>query len=617
MPLKKIVFKPGVNQENTRYTNEGGWYSCDKIRFRQGTPEKMGGWEQISVNTFLGTCRSLWPWMTIDAIKYVGVGTNLKYYLMNGGSYYDITPVRGTTSLTNPFTTLATSTTVTVTAASHGALTGDFVSFTTSTSVGGITISGEYQITVVNSGSYTIVSSVAAISTATGGGSVTATYQIHVGNAIQSPARGFGSGPWGSGKWGTGVPTIAPIRIWDAQNFGGDLIYGPQGDALYYWDSTVVNASTTPGIALRDKGADPAIPLMHNAFLISDASRFVIAFGVNDYGSIVQDPMLIRWSDQENSVLWTPAATNQAGSIRLSHGSKIVTAVQVRQEILVFTDVSLYSMQYIGPPAVWQTQLLSDNISIVSSRAAIAVAGVTYWMGDDKFYMYDGRTQTMTCDLRQLIFQDFNNDQVSQVFATSVEKFNEVWWFYCSQNSTTPDRYVIYNYIEKAWYYGTMTRTAWMDASIVTNYPLAATMQKLMYQELGYDDVSTGVPVPIQSYITSSEFDINDGHDFGFVWRVIPDITFRGSTVAYPKATFTLLPLQNSGSGYNNPQSVAGSSSGAVVRSASVPVEQFTGQVNIRVRGRQMSLKVESNDLGVSWQLGAPRLDIRPDGRKS
>jgi hypothetical protein len=617
MPLKKIVFKPGVNQENTRYTNEGGWYSCDKIRFRQGTPEKMGGWEQISTNTFLGTCRSLWPWMTLDGIKYVGLGTNLKYYLMNGGSYYDITPIRGTSTLTNPFTTTAGSTTVLVANVGHGAVTGDFVSFTSS-SVDGITIVGSYQITRINDDSYTIMVQFPASTSTTGGGTVTASYQIHIGSAIQSPSRGYGSGPWGSGKWGTGTPTTSPIRIWNAQNFGEDLIYGYVGGSLYYWVASGSNATTTPGVLLSSRpGADSSVPLMQNMLLVSDASRFVIAFGTNDYGGIVQDPMLIRWSDQENSVLWTPAATNQAGSIRLSHGSKIVTAVQVRQEILVFTDVSLYSMQYLGPPAVWGSQLLSDNISIASSRAVVAVAGVTYWMGDDKFYMYDGRTQTMPCDLRQLVFQDFNSDQVGQVFATSVEKFNEVWWFYCSQNSNTNDRYVIYNYLEKVWYYGTMSRTSWLDASIVTNYPISASNQRLLYQEIGYDDISTGIPVPIQAYITSSEFDIDDGHDFGFVWRVIPDITFRGSTSGQPKVLFTLLPLQNSGSGYNSPQSVAGSSSGSVVRGATVPIEQFTGQVNIRVRGRQMSLKVESNDLGVSWQLGAPRLDIRPDGRKS
>lgn len=617
MPLKKILFKPGVNQENTRYTTEGGWYSCDKIRFRQGTPEKIGGWEQVSSYTYQGVCRSLWPWMTLSAIKYVGVGTNLKYYLMRGGAFYDITPIRSQSTLTNPFTTTANDSRILVTHASHGARTGDFVTFSGATAVGGVaaaTLNQNYEITVVSANTYYITAP-GATSTATGGGTVTAKYQIHIGNAVQQPSRGWGSGLWGSGYWGVGTSTITQLRVWNAQNFGEDLIYGPQGGPLYYWSAAGTDA--TPGVPLTSLNGASDVPLMQNAVLVSDSSRIVICFGVNDYGSATQDPMLIRWSAQEDVTNWTPAATNQAGSIRLSHGSKIINAVQVRQEILVFTDISLYSLQYLGAPEVWGTQLLSDNISIVSDRAAIAVAGITYWMGDDKFYMYDGRVQTMVCDLRQLVFQDFNSDQIDQIFANSLERFNEVWWFYCSQDSTIIDRYVIYNYVEKAWYYGNMSRTAWIDASIISNNPIAASDYRLLYHEVGYDDVASGSPVPIQSYITSAEFDIDDGHNFGFVWRVLPDITFRGSTTENPRATLTLLPLQNAGSGYNNPQSVAGQSSGVIVRSATLPVEKFTGQLNTRVRGRQMSLKLESNDLGVAWQLGSPRLDIKSDGRKS
>ena len=351
--------------------------------------------------------------------------------------------------------------------------------------------------------------------------------------------------------------------------------------------------------------------------LISDASRFVLAFGTNDYGSLIQDPLLIRWSDQESAITWTPAATNQAGSIRLSHGSAIIAAVQVRQEILVFTDTSLYSLQYLGAPAVWGSQLLADNISILSDRAAVTAAGVTYWMGDDKFYMYDGRTQTLQCDIRQYIFQNFNNDQTQQVFASTVEKFDEIWWFYCSQSSSDIDRYAVYNYIEKAWTYGTLARSAWIDGSVISHNPISAGESKLIYQEYGVDSNMTGTPEAIEAYITSAEFDIEDGNSMGFVWRVLPDITFRGSTATSPRAILTLLPLQNSGSGYNDPASVAGSDNGTITRITTVPVEEFTGQVNIRVRGRQMALKIASTDVGVAWQLGAPRLDIRPDGRKS
>lgn len=621
MPLKKILFKPGVNQENTRYTNEGGWYSCDKIRFRQGMPEKIGGWAQISPNTFLGTCRSLWPWRTLANTTLIGNGTNLKYYLTFDAAYYDITPIRTTVTLgANPFATSypTNTTTVTVTHTAHGCITGDFVTFSGATAVGGIsavTLNQEYQVTVLGANTYTITVATGATSAATGGGSaVSAAYQINTGSAIAIPVTGYGAGSWGEGTWGTGQVTTKLLRIWNNQNFGENLIFGPQGGALYIWKASYTIFGR--GTLLSAEAGASDVPLMHNLLLVSDTSRFVLAFGVNDYGSVIQNPMLIRWSDQENAINWTPSATNQAGSLTLSHGSIILAAFQIRQEIFVLTDTSAYSLQYLGAPAVWGSQPLSDNISVVSASSLVFASGVAYWMGFDKFYYYDGRVQSMPCDLRQYVFEDFNAAQAQQVFATTVEKFTEVWWFYCSANSNDIDRYVVYNYIEKIWYYGTMSRTAMVDSSIASNYPIAAAGQRLVYQEYGLDDNLTGTPVGINAYITSSEFDIEDGHNFGFVWRVLPDITFRGSTTENPQATLTLLPLQNSGSGYNNPQSVAGSSSGAVIRSAVVPVEKFTGQVNIRIRGRQMSLKVESANLGVQWQLGAPRIDIRPDGRR-
>jgi hypothetical protein len=358
------------------------------------------------------------------------------------------------------------------------------------------------------------------------------------------------------------------------------------------------------------------VPLYQNFLLVSDASRFVIVFGTNEIGDTILDPMLIRWSDQEDPVQWTPAITNQAGSVRLSHGSRIVTALQSRQEILVYTDASLYSLQYLGPPFVWSSQLLADNISIVGPNSAAIASGVTYWMGVDKFYKYDGRVQTLRCDLREYIFSDINQAQYEQVFASTNEGFNEVWFFYCSQNSNTIDKYVVYNYVEDIWYYGYMARTAWLDSGL-RNYPIAATYNRnVVNHEQGVDDNATGTTLPIEAYITSSEFDIGDGHNFGFVWRILPDITFRGSTATNPQATMYLKPLRNSGSGYNDPESVAGSNSGAVTRTAVIPVEQFTGQINTRVRGRQMAFKIDSTALGVTWQLGAPRMDIRPDGRR-
>jgi len=613
MPLKKIQLKPGLWREGTRYTGEGSWYDCDKIRFRSGTPEKIGGWDQVSnVSTFEGTARSLWPWASL-----LGVGTNEKFYIMYGSSYFDITPIRSTVTLTNPFTTSSGLPTVTVADVAHGAITGDWVTFSGATAVGGLTLNGEYQITVIDVDSYTITAGSNASSTATGGGTVTAAYQVNSGPAIQTPLSGWGAGPWGAGAWGIGSTSLESLRVWNQQNFGEDLIFGPKDGPMYYWDNSLGLSSR--GVNLTSLTGASDVPTVQRLIMVSDASRFVLAFGCNDYGSADQNLMLIRWSDQESAVSWTPAATNQAGSLTLSHGSEIVGVAQVRQEILVWTDISLYSLQYLGPPIVWGSQILADNVSLISDRAMTTAAGVTYWMGEEKFYVYDGRVQTLPCDLRQYVFSDFNLNQAEQVFASTVERFNEVWWFYCSadNNTASPDRYVVYNYLEKIWYYGTMDRTAWIDASIISDYPIAAYDNQLLYQESGVDDNSTGTAAAIEAYITSSEFDIDDGHNFAFVWRVLPDITFRGSTANNPSATLTLLPLQNSGSGYNNPASLGGSDNGSITRTAVVPVEQFTGQVNIRVRGRQMSMKIASDGVGVAWQLGSPRIDLRPDGRKS
>ena len=615
MPLKKLQLKSGVNREGTRYSTEGGWFSCDKIRFRQGTPEKIGGWQRISSETYNGVCRALWQWATLGGVPYLGVGTNTKYYIAYGGAYYDITPVVSTVTLTNPFTTVNGSTTVTVTDVAHGATTGTFVTFSGATAVGGLTLNGEYQITVTTADEYTITAASNASSSATGGGTVTAAYQVSAGTEIAVALSGWGAGPWGLGAWGIGSPGAASIRIWNHQNFGQDLIYGPKGGAMYYWDATT--GLTSRGVALNSLPGATDVPTVQTLFMVSDASRFTIAFGCNDYGSSDIDPMLIRWSDQESAVNWTPAATNQAGSLRLSHGSKIDATLQTRQEILVWTDTSVYGLQYLGPPVVWGSQLLADNVSIVSDRAVALAAGVAYWMGEDKFYTYDGRVNTLSCDLRQYIFSDINLDQYSQVCAGTNEQFNEVWWFYCSASSTAIDRYVVYNYLEKVWYYGNLGRTAWTDIGVTSNFPIAATyVNNLVQHETGNDDNATASTLPIEAYITSSEFDIDDGDRFGFVWRVLPDVTFRGSSTASPSATMTLLPLQNSGSGYNSPASLGGSDNGVVTRTATVPIEAFTGQVNIRVRGRQMSIKMASDGLGVQWQMGAPRLDIRPDGRR-
>jgi hypothetical protein len=629
--------------------------------------------------------------------------------------------------------------------------------------------SGGTAISTVGSGQTGIHTATAKASstTAAGGGTVYAVYQVQTGVAAASPQSGWGAGFWGSGPWGIGISSTEAIRIWNQTNWGQDLIYGPRGDELYYWNATIgytppaatitiatpavvstslnlpnktaimfetdgalptgltvgtlyytsyltattfyltttaspvtrtmtavcsgsgantLNVTAVDGILVAGmtvfyggglttnlgilsltgtgtggtgtysvsagaavasstmsaltmvntsgsqsgaqrlsvrgvplsslSGADGYTPLYQNTFTVSDASRFVLVFGTNDYDNTTLDPMLIRWSDQESLTTWYPAITNQAGSARLSHGSRIVTTLQSRQEIVVWTDSSLYSLQYLGPPYVWGTQLLADNISISSPNAAAMASGVIYWMGVDKFYKYDGRVQTLRCDLRQHIFSDLNKDQYAQVFSGTNEGFNEVWWFYCSTGSTVVDKYAIYNYGEDIWYYGNMNRTAWLDSGL-RDYPIAATyLSNIVNHESGVDDSVTATPAPIVATITSAEFDLDDGHNFMFMYRVLPDITFRGSTAAAPSARMYMQPLKNSGSGYTTPPSVGGENNRAITRTAILPVEEFTGQIFTRVRARQMSIKVESTDLGVTWQLGAPRLDLRADGRR-
>ena len=632
MPLQKILFKPGVNRENTRYTTEGGWYECDKIRFRQGNPEKIGGWTRFSPNTYLGVCRSLWNWTSLGGANIVGVGTNLKFYVCQAQQYFDITPLEpgAPVVLNGPFAAVTTppfSATITVTDAAHGRITGDFVTFA-NVAVGGLggniteaVLEQEYQITVTSANTYTFTATDPitglpvtsnASDTGNGGATVDAYYQINTGPAAQIPQLGWGSGGWGSGVWGTSANDPIPLRLWNQYNYGEDLLFGPRGGGLYYWDYSA--GTGTRGFNITTVG-DADTPIVQNYFTVSDTSRFVIVFGTNDYGSVVLDPMLIRWSDQEAFATWTPAATNQAGSVRLSHGSEIITAIQTRQEIVVFTDSAVYSLQYLGPPIVWGSQLLGDNISIISPNSVALASGVLFWMGVDKFYKYDGRVQTLNCNLRRYIFNDFNFDQNLQVFAGTNEGFNEVWWFYCSANSTVVDKYVIYNYLEDTWYYGTLGRTAWLDSGLL-DFPIAATyLNNIVQHEDGIDDNSTAVPAPIEAYISSSEFDIGDGHNFGFVWRILPDLTFSNSTLSstnqQPQVTMTLYGLYNSGSG-----SIDNASQAVIKGTNYVITEEFSGQIYTRVRGRQMIFRIGSTQLGTTWQLGAPRMDIRQDGRR-
>ena len=659
MPLQKLQFRPGVNREGTTLANEGGWFECDKIRFRSGFPEKLGGWVKDTgtaeatlkppSGSYWGVCRSMWNWNSLSGNNFLALGTNLKYYIQNGngGQFYDITPIRDTaTGVASAFTVTSGSNVVTVTDAGHGAQTGDFVTITyVGGAIGGMpaaAITGEHQITYISSSQYSFVATSVATSNAGPSGTADFSYQITTGSETYTVAAGWGAGGWGGSNvggtntgWGQAASTGGigqQLRLWSEANYGEDLIFNPRGGALYYWAvnanpnifdrGVLMKAGDTVGGVLLDASC----PSVANLVMVSDASRFTIAFGTNNPSVtelIPQDPMYIRWSNQEDYGTWIPAITNQAGDYRLSSGSEIITAQQTRQEILVFTDAAIYSMQYLGPPYVWGFQIMGDNISIAGPNVVATSNNVTYWMGADKFYMYSGRVETLPCALRQYVYEDINMLQSYQFFAGTNEGYNEIWWFYCSAGSDVIDKYVIFNHLERTWYYGTMERTAWLDSPL-RDQPMAAFITStgnagaLLYHETGNDDGTTSPVTPIVSYCQSSDFDIGDGHNFGLVSRIIPDVTFDGSSVASPKVTFGVRPRQAPGANYgrsDNPDVVS-------VDNYSDPaqryydVQQFTQYVYVRVRGRQMAFRIGSNDLGVAWQLGMPRLDVRPDGRR-
>jgi len=709
MPLQTLRFKPGVSRESTTLANEGGWFECDKIRFRSGQPEKIGGLSRDTgaqatgllptVGAYWGVARALRNWVTLAGSNLLGVGTELKYYIQNtvDGTLYDVTPIR-LTSAAGAVTFAASngSSVITVSHTAHGAIAGDFVTYSGAASLGGVVTAGvlnaEHRVTqVLNSNSYTITVGVTANASdsGTGGGSVVGTYQLNIGAPIAGSLTGWGAGGWGVSGWGlaaTSGTLPALLRLWSHANFGENLIINPRGGALYYWrvnanpnifdraqkltyqtftvtiaspgvvtfseqlvDGTLVTLSTTgalptgltagssyyvvngvnlsltpDGTPINTSGSQSGThslivtdcPTTCNYVLVSDSSRFVLTFGVNDYGSATLDPLLIRWSDQESYNTWFPQATNQAGSYRLSIGSEIVTAQQTRQEVLVWTDAALYSMQYLGPPYVWGVQPLGSNISIVGPNCVTTAGNVTYWMGVDKFYVYSGQVQPLPCTLRQYVFGDINLNQRAQIFSGTNEGYNEVWWFYCSANSETVDRYVIFNYLENIWYYGTMARTAWLDSALRL-YPIAAGYNgQILYHENGVDDGTTSPPSAISAYIQSSDFDIGDGHNYGFVWRIIPDLTFDGSTSAAPEVMFSARPRKNPGALYGAAASPMVVSDNNFSTQRNYTVQQFTQIVYTRIRGRQMAFKISSDSLGTQWQFGAPRLDVRPDGRK-
>jgi hypothetical protein len=652
MPLQKLQFAPGVNREGTATSAEGTWFDIDKVRFRSGNAEKIGGWVadpgtqigglQPPTGSYWGVARAMWNWVNLSGFNLLGVGTDLKYYIQNtiGGDFNDVTPLKETTLAgAVTFAALDGSDIITVTDLGSNTQQNDFVTFSGAVSLGGnITadvLNAEHQIIEVDSSSqYKIKVGVTANASDTGDGGVAVigAYQINTGSGVATVGVGWGAGGWSgitqgltNTGWGAASATTVGVgvqlRTWSQSNYGQDLIINPRGSGLFYWlnnanpsifDRAVLLSNSSP--APFDTDVD--CPSRVNYTLISDASRFVIAFGCNDYGQTALDPLLIRWSDQEDYATWTPAITNQAGSFRLSIGSEIIMAQQTRQEILVWTDSAVYSMQYQGPPFVWGFQPLATNTSIASPNAAITVHDSTYWMGVDKFYVYNGRVQTLPCSVRQFVFQNINLSQQFQFFAGINDAYSEVWWFYCSENSFTIDRYVVYNYLENSWYYGTMARTAWIDNSL-REVPIAAGYGgQILYHETGNDDGTTNPPTPINAFVQSADVDIGDGHNFGFVWRIIPDVTFDGSTAPTPSLNFSVRPRQFPGTNYgpsDNPN-VASANNYALQRTYNV--QQFTPQVNVRIRGRQMAFRVESSDLGVAWQLGVPRIDLKPDGRR-
>ena len=788
MPLNKIQFNPGINKEITKYSNEAGWNDCDKVRFRQGYPEKIGGWTRHGTNTFTGVCRSLHQWFSLGFVRYTGLGTNVKFMIEEGQTYYDVTPIRLTATLgSNPITTVNTSTSVTVAHTAHGATLGSYVTLSgvsgTTNNVPASDLNKEHVITeIVNDNSYKVVVATTANGDGAGGGSsVVAAYQINVGPDFQIPTQGWESSTFGSDEWNGSSGGTEELRVWNQANFGEDLIIGPRGGELYYWDTsagtgtraisvknvlngsavnlsqsstgnintsydyitsidaavgakirvgatvsgtgiaggttvlsvsankTVLNISANPTatangntfnfnsdpisvtadsktITVKDatlervyevgqhvtlagattvsgitntvinarhkiatvdsasntytidiSGAEPAsattsgggasvtaqyelsaeVPVVQDGLIVSDSSRFVFCFGCNAFGDATetQNPLLIRWSDQEDMFDWRPRSTNQAGDLQLSQGTEIVTAIQSRQEILVFTDAALYSLQYVGAPVVWSSTLVGSNMSIASSKAVAYANGVAYWMGKEKFYKYDGTVQPLRCDVRKFIFDDLDKGQYEQTFAGTLEEYHEIWWFYVSKDNqfrVAPDKYVVYNYLEDIWYIGTMDRSAWLDSPI-NDFPLAATnTYNLVEHENGNDDGQGATNIALNSYITSGRFGIESGTSFTFVDKLIPDMSFVGSDSNAPSVDFTVLAGNEPGS--LDHASVGGGSEREV--QVSTEIDNYTDIVNIRMRGREMALKVASDSLGTRWQLGTPRINMRPDGRR-
>ncbi len=704
MPLTKLQFRPGINKETTSYSNEGGWFDMDKVRFRFGFPEKIGGWEPTSSAYFLGTCRALHPWVSLEGNRYLGVGTHLKYYINEGGAYNDITPIRltttagdvtfdasantlssgvdavvttipltsgsgfpdtgviqigsetisyallvgnnltgcvrgfnGSTAASHSSSAAVKCSTIIVTDTAHGALEHDFVTFSGAATLGDAVtanvLNQEYQIFYIkdNNSYYMNARDVASIESITttdglsnsfvfattsdsgnGGSSVVGAYQSITGLDTTIVGTGWGAGTWSRGTWGSGASLEVSgqtLRIWSHDNFGEDLLINVRDGDIFYWDKT--NGLGTRAVKLSSLAGAATTPTIAKQVLVSDLDRHVIAFGCDsELNPGVQDPLLIRFSDQESLTEWNSTATNTAGDLRLGAGSEIITAVETRQQVLVFTDVSLHAMQFLGPPFTFGISTLSENITIAGPLAAIAVEDQVFWMGAEEFYVFGGAVQRLPCTIRDYVFSNINSDQLEKITAGTNTAFSEVWWFYPSASSAENDSYVVFNYQQKIWYYGSLNRTCWLDRG-VESFPIAASPDHaLYYQEQGLDDGSTNPATGIDAYIESSQISLGEGDQFAFLKRMIPDLTFRNSTNQTPQATMTLKARNFPGGAYLQ------SNSKSVEKTATVPVEQFTDQVHVRLRGRSFAFKIQTTETGTTWRLGSPRVDVQPDGMR-
>jgi len=628
VPLTKLQFRPGINRDITSYSNEGGWVDCDKVRFRLGFPEVIGGWEKYSQNTYIGTARGLFNWVALDGSDLLGVGTESKYYIEQGESFNDITPIRKTSTDSIIFAATNGSSTITITDTSHGAVQGDFVTFSQAVSLGGLitatVLNQEYEIvSVPNLNTYTITAKDTTGATVTanasdsgnGGSGVDGVYQINAGLNTGVGGNGWGAGTWGRGPWGSGaaINVTTSLRVWSHDNFGEDLLINPRDGGIFYWDKS--DGITARAVEIGTVAGAEETPIVAKQIMVSDVDRHAIAFGANPVGSVIQDPLLIRFSDQESLVDWNPKATNTAGDLIIGSGSEFVRAIETKREIVIFTDSSVHSMQFIGAPFTFGIQPLASNTTIMGPNAAIAVEDAVFWMGRQNFYLYDGKTQQLPCTVKERVFFDFDYDQADKVYAGVISEFSEVIWFYCSNTNSVAnggtgenDRYVIYNYAEQTWYYGNLGRSAFLDRGIRT-FPIGAESNYLYNHETGYSDDGS----IMTSTIESSPIDIGDGDQFSFIRRLIPDFTFNGSTTSSPTVNVTL-QSNNFPAGSYLQSEISKVDRNAV--STTVPFEQYTNKADVRLRGRAFSIKVDCAALGVRWRLGSPRVDIRQDGRR-